>query len=99
MNVCVSLRPAPTLLILPEDVDKSAGFPHALRMKITTKKIGGLWHGYVEGRPEIYERGLTEEIARRKAGELGVRPVLEKAIKLPDERTSEVRRRKIQRRG
>jgi hypothetical protein len=35
-------------------------------MKITTKKVGGIWHGYLEGHPEIDERGLTEEIAQRK---------------------------------
>jgi hypothetical protein len=35
-------------------------------MKITTQKTGGIWHGYLEGHPEIDERGLTEEIARRK---------------------------------
>jgi hypothetical protein len=33
---------------------------------ITTEKIGGIWHGYLEGHPEIDERALTEEIARRK---------------------------------
>lgn len=26
-----------------------------------------MWHGYVDGHPEVDERGLTEEIARRKA--------------------------------
>jgi hypothetical protein len=35
-------------------------------MKITVRKEGGIWHGYVEGRPEVDERGLTEAIARRK---------------------------------
>jgi hypothetical protein len=35
-------------------------------MNITTQKIGGIWHGYLEGHPEVDERGLTEEIARRK---------------------------------
>jgi predicted RNase H-like HicB family nuclease len=35
-------------------------------MKITTLKIGGIWHGYLEGHPEIDERALTEEIARQK---------------------------------
>jgi predicted RNase H-like HicB family nuclease len=33
---------------------------------IRTEKIGGIWHGYLDGHPEIDERGLTEEIARRK---------------------------------
>jgi hypothetical protein len=35
-------------------------------MKITTQKTGGIWHGYLEGHPEIDERGLTEEKAREK---------------------------------
>jgi hypothetical protein len=35
-------------------------------MKITTQKTGGIWHGYLEGHPEVDERGLTEEVARRK---------------------------------
>ena len=36
-------------------------------MKIRVQRIGGIWHGTVEGHPEIDERGLTEAIARRKA--------------------------------
>jgi hypothetical protein len=35
-------------------------------MKITTQRTGGIWHGYLEGHPEVDERGLTEEVARRK---------------------------------
>jgi hypothetical protein len=35
-------------------------------MKMTVRKEGGIWHGYLEGHPEIDERGLTEEIARKK---------------------------------
>jgi hypothetical protein len=35
-------------------------------MKITTQRIGGIWHGYLEGHPKIDERALTEEIARQK---------------------------------
>jgi hypothetical protein len=35
-------------------------------MKITTQKTGGIWHGYLEGHPEVDERGLTEEKAREK---------------------------------
>ena len=33
---------------------------------IRTEKVGGIWHGYLEGHPEVDERALTEEIARRK---------------------------------
>jgi hypothetical protein len=35
-------------------------------VRITTQKTGGIWHGYLEGHPEIDERGLTEEKAREK---------------------------------
>ena len=35
-------------------------------MRITTQKTGGIWHGYLEGHPEIDERGLTEEKAWEK---------------------------------
>ena len=38
--------------------------------KITAKRVGGIWHGYLEGHPEVDERGLTESIAKRKAGEI-----------------------------
>lgn len=44
----------------------SEGSPHHLRMKITVQKIGGIWHGYLEGHPEVDERALTEEMARVK---------------------------------
>jgi len=44
-------------------------------MNIRVEKVGGIWHGTIDGHPEIDERGLTEEIARRKvlavAGTLG----------------------------
>jgi hypothetical protein len=35
-------------------------------MKIRTQKTGGIWHGYLEGHPEVDERALTEDIARQK---------------------------------
>ncbi len=54
-------------------MDISTRFPHALWMKITVRKEGGMWHGYVEGRPEVDERGLTEEVARRKAERIAER--------------------------
>jgi len=38
-------------------------------LKIRVRKIGGIWHGYVKGHPEVDERALTEEIAARKARE------------------------------
>jgi hypothetical protein len=39
-------------------------------MKIRVEKIGSIWHGTIEGRTDIDERGLTEEIARRKVEEI-----------------------------
>ena len=36
-------------------------------MKIRVEKTGGIWHGYIEGHPEVDERALTEDIARQKA--------------------------------
>jgi hypothetical protein len=35
-------------------------------MKIRTQKTGGIWHGYLEGHPEVDERALTEEMASEK---------------------------------
>lgn len=35
-------------------------------MKIKVQKVGSIWHGMIEGHPEIDVRGLTEDIARRK---------------------------------
>jgi hypothetical protein len=33
---------------------------------VTVQKTGGIWHGYLEGHPEVDERALTEEMARVK---------------------------------
>lgn len=41
--------------------------------RIKVQKVGGIWHGLVEGHPEIDERGLTQEIAERKAREAAKR--------------------------
>ena len=41
--------------------------------EIEVTKVGGIWHGYLKGDPSVDERGLTEEIARRKVQELLVR--------------------------
>lgn len=38
----------------------------AMNAEIKTKKTGSKWHGLIEGRPDIDETGLTEEVARRK---------------------------------
>ncbi|HEY2092701.1 MAG TPA: hypothetical protein VGJ81_12485 [Thermoanaerobaculia bacterium] len=35
-------------------------------MKIRVQRIGGIWHGTIDGHPDVDVRGLTEEIARRK---------------------------------
>lgn len=45
-------------------------------MKITVKQEGGIWHGYLEGHPEVDERGLTEEVVRRKVEQLMARIAL-----------------------
>jgi len=36
------------------------------QLEIIVQKTGGIWHGTIKGFPEVDERGLTEEIARRK---------------------------------
>jgi hypothetical protein len=41
-------------------------------MNIRVEKVGGIWHGTIDGHPEIDERGLTEEIARRKVNSVAV---------------------------
>jgi len=46
---------------------------------VRTEKVGGIWHGYLEGHPEIDERGLTEEIARRKVESVAKRLAAENA--------------------
>jgi len=35
-------------------------------MNIRVAKVGGIWHGTIDGHPEVDVRGLTEDIARRK---------------------------------
>jgi hypothetical protein len=45
-------------------------------MNIQVRKIGGIWHGTIEGRPEVDERGLTENIARRKVETIAANPEL-----------------------
>jgi hypothetical protein len=35
-------------------------------MKTVLRKEGSKWHGYIEGRPEVDETGLTYEVAKRK---------------------------------
>lgn len=44
------------------------------RLAVTVQRTGGIWHGYVEGHPEVDERGLTEEMARVKAERVLERP-------------------------
>jgi hypothetical protein len=39
-------------------------------MQIRVERVGGIWHGTIDGNPEIDERGLTEEIARRKVNDV-----------------------------
>jgi len=49
--------------------------------KITVRREGGIWHGYLEGRPEVDERGLTEEMVRRKVEQLAAA----RRARLPDD--------------
>jgi hypothetical protein len=39
-------------------------------MQTRVERVGGIWHGTIDGHPEIDERGLTEEIARRKVNDV-----------------------------
>ncbi len=39
-------------------------------MSIRVERVGGIWHGTIDGHPEIDERGLTEEIARWKVNDV-----------------------------
>ena len=48
-------------------------------LDVTVQRTGGIWHGYVEGHPEVDERGLTEEMAKVKA-ERVVDRLREKAV-------------------
>ena len=50
-------------------------------LKVTAEKIGGVWHGYAEGFPEVDEQALTEDIALRKARQVATRIMAQKAIK------------------
>lgn len=38
----------------------------AMNVEIKTKQIGSKWHGFIEGRPDIDETALSEDVARRK---------------------------------
>lgn len=42
-------------------------------MNIRVEKVGGIWHGTIYEHPEIDERSLTEEIARRKVNDVAFR--------------------------
>lgn len=42
-------------------------------LRIKVEKTGGIWHGLIEGHPEVDERGLTKEIAERKVREVAAR--------------------------
>jgi hypothetical protein len=35
-------------------------------MNVHVTRIGGIWHGTIEGHPEVDIRALTEDVARRK---------------------------------
>lgn len=70
---------ARTLRFIPEELNKAEVPPQTLRMKITVKKIGGMWHGYLEGHPDVDERALTEEMANIKVQRIVARLESERA--------------------
>jgi hypothetical protein len=35
-------------------------------MNVHVTRVGGVWHGTIEGHPEVDIRALTEEVAQRK---------------------------------
>jgi hypothetical protein len=41
-----------------------------MKLTIIVRKTGGIWHGTIDGCLDVDERGLTPEIAERKAREL-----------------------------
>ena len=41
-----------------------------MELTIIVRKTGGIWHGTIDGCLDVDERGLTPEIAERKAREL-----------------------------
>jgi hypothetical protein len=49
-------------------VDRSYRYAHSMNIKV--QKVGGIWHGTIDGHLEIDVRGLTEEIARRRVLEV-----------------------------
>jgi uncharacterized protein (UPF0548 family) len=52
-------------------------------MNIRVEKVGGIWHGTIDGHPEIDERGLTEEIARRKVNDVASKLTSDSRAALP----------------
>jgi hypothetical protein len=44
-----------------------------MEVTIVVRKTGGIWHGTIDGCLDVDERGLTPEIAERKARELAER--------------------------
>lgn len=44
-----------------------------MELTIIVRKTGGIWHGTIDGCLDVDERGLTPEIAERKARELANR--------------------------
>jgi len=41
-----------------------------MELTIIVRKTGGIWHGTIDGCLDVDERGLTPDIAERKAREL-----------------------------
>jgi hypothetical protein len=62
-------------------------------MNIRVEKVGGIWHGTIDGHPEIDERGLTEEIARRKVEQAALQITERTAGPVPSGRDAVARNR------
>jgi hypothetical protein len=55
-------------------------------LMITIRKTGGIWHGTIDGCLDIDERGLTPEIAERKARELAAKRFAGQSLRISVQR-------------
>ena len=58
-------------------------------MNIRVEKVGGIWHGRIDGYPEIDERGLTEEIARRKVNDVASKLTADSGVVPPQSKSQQ----------
>src|SRR6266545_1196847 len=55
-------------------------------LTIIVRKTGGIWHGTIEGCLDVDERGLTPEIAERKARELAANRFADRGLRISVQR-------------